>query len=123
MANVNDIKKDLKEDTLKLKNDTIDILQTIINLQDNHIKNDEIKNRRAFRLSIVIIIAFLLNNIVWIYAYNNREIVTETITTTQESNGDSNIVNGNNYQDNAVHNQSKEDKKDQKNKVIGGVTE
>ena len=113
------IKNEIKETVIEQKNQTIDILQTIIQLQDSHIKADEIKNKRSFIKFIIFIVAFLINNIVWIYAYNNKEIITETITTTQESAGDSNIINGNHYQDNAVHNQDK-DNKEKDNKEKGG---
>lgn len=116
------LNSELEKNIIETKNTINDVLKTIIELQDKNIESnnsrDERKNKTLTTLFITFSIAFFLNNAIWLYVFSHREIVTETITTTQESNGDSNIVNGNNYQDNAVHIQEKQDNK---NKVIGGA--
>lgn len=64
----------------------------------------ESKRKTIMNYIFMSFIAFMFCGILWFFSFNEVE-VTETTTTTyeQQADGDSSIVNGNQYKDNAIH--------------------
>lgn len=89
-----------KEQVDKIQLCTNETILELVKQQKNTV-NTYKNTMIALIISITVIIAAICGTV--LYTINNMEVVEET-TVTQETDGESEIINGNQYKDNATHN-------------------